>query len=66
MIVYKSDPKNLTGELLQLDKQVAVYKINSQKSVVILYTNGKWIVKDIIEITPFTIASKYLRMKPSQ
>ena len=40
MIVCLSDPKNSTRELLQLIKsfsKVAVYKINSSKSVPFLY-----------------------------
>jgi hypothetical protein len=42
MIVYISDPKNSTRELLQLINnfsQVAGYRINSNKSVAFLYTN---------------------------
>jgi hypothetical protein len=41
MIVYISDPKNSTRELLQLINNfsnVAGYKINSNKSVAFLYT----------------------------
>jgi hypothetical protein len=44
MIVYISDPKNSTRELLQLINnfcKVAGYKINSNKSVAFLYTNNK-------------------------
>ena len=42
MIVYVSDPKNPTWKLLQLINmftKVGRNKINSQKSVVLLYTN---------------------------
>jgi hypothetical protein len=45
MIVYISDPKNSTRELLNLIKcfsTVAGYNINSKKSVAFLYTNDKW------------------------
>ena len=41
MIVYISNPKNSTKELLQLINnfnKVAQYKINSNKSVAFLYT----------------------------
>ena len=44
MIVYISDPKNSTKELLQLINtfsNVAGYKINSKKSVALLYTKDK-------------------------
>ena len=36
--------------------QMAVYKINSEKSIAFLYKNDKWDIKEIREITPFTIA----------
>jgi hypothetical protein len=66
MIVYISDPKNSTGELLNLKKSfsaVAVYKINSNKSVAFLYTKNKLAEKEIRETIPFTIVTnntKYL------
>jgi hypothetical protein len=44
MIVYISDPKASTRELLQLINnfsKVARYKINSNKSVAFLYTKDK-------------------------
>ena len=44
MIVYLSDPKNSTRELLNLINsfsEVAGYKINSNKSVAFLYTKDK-------------------------
>ena len=44
MIVYISDHKNSTKELLQLINtfsNVAGYKINSKKSVALLYTDNK-------------------------
>jgi hypothetical protein len=43
-IVYVSDPKNSTRDLLNLINnfsEVAGYKINSTRSVVFLYTKGK-------------------------
>jgi hypothetical protein len=64
MIVYLSDPKNSTRELLDLINNfsdVAGYKINSNKSVAFLYTKAE---KEIRE-TPLTIVTnniKYLGM----
>jgi hypothetical protein len=60
IIVYRSDPKNSTRELLQLKNnfgKVAGYKINSNKSLAFLYTKDKQAEKEIREIAPFTIAS---------
>ena len=64
MIVYISDPKNSTKELLQLINtfsNVAGYKINSKKSVALLYTDDKWAEKEIREISPFTIATNNIK-----
>ena len=50
MIVYISDPKNSTRELLNLINSfsgVAGYKINSNKSMAFLYTKDKWTEKEI-------------------
>ena len=55
MIVYISNPKNSTTELLQLIKnfsKVARYKMNTNKSVAFLYTNDKQAEK---ETGPLTI-----------
>ena len=66
MIVYISDPKNSTRELLQLVNnfsKVARYKINSNKSGAILYTNDKPAENEIKKTTSFKIAMdniKYL------
>ena len=60
-IVYISDPKNSTRELLKLKNnfsKVAGYKINSNKSVAFLYTKDKQDEKEIRETTPFTIVTK--------
>ena len=57
MIVYLSDPKNSTRELLQLINnfsKVTRYKINSNISVAFLYSKDEWGDKEIREITPFT------------
>ena len=52
MIVYISDPKNSTGELLNLINSfsdVAGYKINSKKSMTFLHTKDKQAEKEIRE-----------------
>jgi hypothetical protein len=64
MIVYISDPKNSTRELLQLINnfsKVAGYKINSNKSVAFLYTNGKRVEKENRETTSFTIVTNNIK-----
>jgi hypothetical protein len=66
MIVYISDPKYSTRELLNLINSFSVvtgYKINSNKSVAFLYIKDKQDEKEIREISPFTIVTtniKYL------
>ena len=60
MIVYISDPKNSTRELLNLINsfsEVAGYKINSNKSVAFLCTKDKQAETEIRETTPFTIVT---------
>jgi hypothetical protein len=60
MIVYLSDPKNSTRELLkQINNfnKAAGYKINSNNSVAFLYTKDKQAEKEIREMAPFTIAT---------
>jgi hypothetical protein len=64
MIVYISDPKNSTRELLNIIKSlgaVAGYKINSNKSMAILYTKDKQAEKEIKETTPFTIVTNDIK-----
>ena len=64
MIVYISDPKNSTRELLHLINSfsaVAGYKINLNKSMAFLYTKDKWTEKEIREITPFTIITNNIK-----
>jgi hypothetical protein len=63
MLVYLSDCKNYTTELLHLINNfsnVAGYKINSNKSVTFLYTKDKQAEKEIREITPFTIVANQI------
>jgi len=58
MIVYLSNPKSSTRELLSLINnftKVAGYKKNSNKSVAFLYTKDKQTEKEIRETTPFII-----------
>ena len=64
MIVYISDPKNSTRELLNLINsfsEVVGYKINSNKSVAFLYTKDKQAEKEIRETTPFTIVTNNIK-----
>jgi hypothetical protein len=58
MIIYLSDPKKSTRELLnQINNfsKVAGYKTNSNKSVAFLYSKDKQTEKEIREMTPFKI-----------
>ena len=64
MIVYISNPKNSSRELLQLINnfsKVARYKINSNKSVAFLYTDDNQVEKEIRETTPFTIVTNNIK-----
>jgi c-di-AMP phosphodiesterase-like protein len=64
MILYFYDAKNSTRELLQLISNfsnVAGYKINSNKSVAFLYSKVKQAVKEIKEITPYTIVTNNIK-----
>ena len=64
MIVYVSDPKNSTTELLNLINSfsaVAGYKINSKKSMAFLYTEDKQDEKEIRETTPFTVVTNNIK-----
>jgi hypothetical protein len=64
VIVYISDPKNSTRELLNLINSfsaVAGYKINSNKSVAFLYTKDKQTEKEIRETTPFTVVTNNIK-----
>ena len=64
MILYIENPKDSIRKLLELISEfnkVAGYKINTQKSLAILYTNNEKSEREIKESIPFTIATK--RMK---
>jgi hypothetical protein len=60
MIIYLSDHKNSTREFIKLINnfsKVAGYEINSNKSVSFNYTKDKKAMKEIREMTPFTIVT---------
>ena len=64
MIVYISDPKNSTRELLNLINSFSVvlgYKITSNKSVAFLYTKDKRAEKEFRETTPITIITNIIK-----
>ena len=64
MIVYLSDAKSSTRELLQLIKnfsKVAGYNINSSRSVAFLYSKDKQAEKEVREMTPFKIATSNIK-----
>jgi hypothetical protein len=64
MIVYISDPKNSTRELLNLINSfsaVAGYKINSNKSVAFLYTKDNQAKREIRETTPLSIVTNNIK-----
>ena len=59
-----SDPKNSTREYLNLInsfREVAGYKINSNKSMAFLYTKDKQAEREIGETTPFSIVTNNIR-----
>jgi predicted HAD superfamily phosphohydrolase len=64
IIIHISNAKYSTRELLQLINtfnKVARYKINSNKSVTLLYSNDNRTEIEIRKITPFTIATNYMK-----
>jgi hypothetical protein len=63
-IVYISDPKNSTRELLKLINSfsgVPGYKSNSNKSMAFLYTKNSQTEKEIRETTPFIIITNNIK-----
>ena len=61
MILCIENPKDATRKLLELIYEfgkVAGYRINTQKSLVFLYTNDEKSEREIMETLPFTIATK--------
>ena len=64
MILYIESPKNSIRKLLELISEfskVAVYKINTQKSLALLYTNNEKSEKEIKESIPLTIVTKKIK-----
>ena len=64
MILYIENPKDSTRKLLELINKyskVAGYKINTQKSLALLYTNNEKTEREIKETIPFTIAMKRIK-----
>ena len=64
MIVYLSDPQNSIKELLLLINtfsNVAGYKINSKKSVALLYTKVKEAEREIRESSTFKIVTNIIK-----
>ena len=61
MLLYIEDPKDNIRKLLELISEfskVAVYKINTHKSIAFLYTNNEIPEREIKESIPFSIAKK--------
>ena len=64
MILYIYDPKDATRKLLEFISEfgrVADYKINTQKSVALLYTNTEKSEREIQEAISFTFTSKRIK-----
>ena len=64
MILYIENPKDSTRKLLELINKyskVAGYKINTQKSLALLYTNDEKSETEVKETIPFTIATKRIQ-----
>ena len=64
MILCIENPKDSTRKLLELIKEyrnVAGYKVNTQKSLAFLYTNNEKVEEEIKETIPFTIAMKRIK-----
>ena len=64
MILYIENPEDSTRKLLELINEyskVAVYKINTQKSLAFLYTKNEKTEREIKETIPFTIAMKRIK-----
>ena len=61
MILYIGNPKNATKKLLEFInefRKVVGYKINTEKSLALLYANNKKSEREIKEMVSFTMASK--------
>ena len=65
MILYVENPKDSIRKLLELINEfskVAGYKINTQKSLVFLYTSNEKSERESKELIPFTTAKKELNI----
>ena len=64
MILYIENPKDAIRKLLELINEfgkVAGYIVNTQKSLVFLYTNNEKSEREIKETLPFTTATKRIK-----
>ena len=64
MILYIKNPKETIGKLLELISEfskVVGYKVNTQKSLVFLYTNNEMSGREIKESIPSTIATQRIK-----
>ena len=64
MILYIENPKDSTRKLLELISEysnVVGYKINTQKSLAVLYTNNEKTEREIKETIPVTTATKRIK-----
>ena len=64
MILHIENPKDSTRKLLELineHSKVAGYKINTQKSLVFLYTNNEKTEREIKETITYTSAMKRIK-----
>ena len=64
MILYIENPKDNMRKLLELNSEfskVTGYKINTQKSLLFIYTNNEKSEREIKESIPFTTATKRIK-----
>ena len=64
MLLYIGNPKDSIKKLLELISElskVGGYKINTQKSFALPYTNNEKSEREIKESIPFTIATKIIK-----
>ena len=64
MILHTENPKETIRKLLELINKfskIKGYKINTQKSLALLYTNNEKSEREIKESIPFTIATKIIK-----
>ena len=66
MLLYIGNPKDSIKKLLELISElskVGGYKINTQKSFALPYTNNEKSEREIKESIPFTIATKIIKSR---